>query len=245
MIFALFIIFVFAGIIGFAMFGSQPNTAVPTAQVYAANMSTWHQAAMLQVNADVNSPTAPLPPCPATTVCYSQINDEIWNRGAVPPSEFVNHALYNNWREYQPVVPISPTFGWQSFLIRNISATAQGSGPGNLIGTEAYVLTIFRGFNASTVALPIGSGKGGDSNDNVSLGLANTITERAGLGLLSCSGAGLTGKCQFTRFAPADTAGTDVGLQFPTSTFNAPYFASEPVNILNGRPAMMTRVTAP
>ncbi len=238
MIFALFIIFVFAGILSFAMFGSQPNVATPAGQVYAANMTVFHQAAMLQWSADFTAnPATSYTNCLPNSTCTYFMNQQIYP--GAPAGQ-----LAANWPEYNSLVPEGSSSGWQSFLVRNIDGISLNN------GSRDYILTIFRGFGAATSTTTTGSGAGGISADNVSLGLANTVTERSGLGLLNCTG-GAAGSCQFTRFA-ADSTGADKPLQFnvgifigaaPNYAFSAADLAANSTTGLNGKVAMMTQVS--
>jgi len=255
MIFALLIIMVFAGIMAFGMFGSQPNPAVPKAQVYAQNMAVFHQAAMLQVNADLPAP--PWPSCSGSSSCDAYpLNNRLLITTSSPYHIDISRQLYKNWPEYSFVVPETASTGWQSFLIREINGiTGATPPPADPTATESYVLTIFRGFGSgSCIAnISMAQGLGGNGADSFSLGLAKTVTERAGLGLLNCTGSGATGLCTFNRYA-ADANGNEKPLKFSTQPLmnvkdgsNTKYFSppGQTATLINGCVAMMTRVTAP
>lgn len=240
MIFALFIILVFAGIMMYVQFGTLPNVATPKAQVLAENMAIFHQAAMLEV--DKNAATLT---CAGgtTTNCAVPLNNQIWavNRPR-PLSQFDR-----NWPEYRSMVRITNSSGWQSFLLRGIN----GLNATVINGTENYVLTVFRGYGGGNATLAAGSEKGKTDESNLTLGMSTAITERSGLGILNCDTTALT--CKFIRYAgetnPNGSNGTEQPLSFNPSLFtdslNQPYFSSSATTvsqILNGKFAMMTRV---
>jgi hypothetical protein len=272
MIFIVLLVLVFGMVIATMQFGSAPNgagvtTASPRAALYAQNMETWHQAAMLAAQNPLVGIAKDTTDCPtAGTPCAISLNPLFWNYTTSLPYQVAGTAntaglipqpaLYSNWREYQPVVPIGdPTKpgsgGWQSFLIRNISGT-DGSQ-----STNSYVLTVFRGFGCGSntcTSSNVGSGTGGVDNTQIANALAKTIQDRMGVGTLACSATG-TG-CSFTRAAAYDnvtggatTTTSDKSLYFPLSAFtNAGTLtgtalpASNLGQVLNGLPAIMTRV---
>jgi len=254
MIFAFLIIVVFAGIMAFGMFGSQPNPAVPKAQIYAQNMAVFHQAAMLQVNADL--PVPPWPSCSGSPSCDAYpLNNRLLITTSSPYIIDTTHQLYKNWPEYLPMVPETVSTGWQSFLIRQINGiTGAAPPPADPTATESYVLTIFRGFGGGCLANKnMAQSFGNNGADSFGLGLAKTMTERAGLGILNCSANGANGLCTFNRYA-ADTNGNEKPLKFSTKPLgnvkdnsNVHYFSSpgQAATVINGCVAMMTRVTAP
>jgi len=257
MIFALFIIMVFAGIMAFGMFGSVPNSAVPKAQIYAQNMAVFHQAAMLQVNVDAALATPPWPSCSGSSSCDAYpLNNRLLVTTSSSYHIDINGQLYKNWPEYSFVVPETASTGWQSFLIREINGkTGAAPPPADPTATESYVLTIFRGFGSDSCLANTSQAQslGNNGADSFSLGLAKTVTERAGLGMLNCSGNGANGLCTFNRYA-ADANGNEKPLKFPTQPLgnvrdgsNTKYFSTpgKTATIINGCAAMMTRVTAP
>ena len=242
MIFALFIALVVTGLIIFSQFGSQPNVATPKAQVYAANMAVWHQAAMLEMNdSSFISPGT----CSPGTSCPWPLNISLLDKTTNKPI----NLLSSNWPEYTPMVAESPTSGWQSFLLQNINGLT-----GN-IGSDNYMLTVFRGFGGGSVA-GVETSLGNQDASNFSNGLANTVTERSGLGILNCDTSGVANpKCTFSRYSSATdpgTGNTDKPLVFDSSLLaaasvkdlnNNPYFPSgSPARDLNGKMAIMTRV---
>ncbi|HCM83394.1 MAG TPA: hypothetical protein PKW15_04275 [Alphaproteobacteria bacterium] len=249
MIFAIFILLIFASMVAFVQFGQPENSASPRAQLYAQNMSIWHQAAMLEIKN-----TAALPPaivnCPGSGNCPAVfMNSRLWQAG----SKKVNGALYNQWREYQPMVPISATAGWQSYYIRQVNGD-----DGNLItgNNDAYILTVFRGFGGGSRVLSVGSEKGALDESAFIKSLTSAVTDRSGIGMLSCNA--VTRICEFKREAfqvnPGATGITkDDSRKFSTRTFMlmggvaATYFPPggtdvDAANSLHGRPAILTRV---
>lgn len=262
MIFALLIILVFAGILAYAQFGVPFNTATAKAQVLAENMAVWHQAAMLQVEWDANH-TPPVPPpvitCPANTGCTYPLNNILLG---VP----LNNQLTINWPEYVSMVPEGSQSGWQSFFFGNVNGQTGDSGTGascasipNETCTESYVLTVFRGYGGGNVCVstpvnpcPPGTEQGATDPSNFAQGLADTVTERVGLGTLTCGLPGHVTYCQFNRITSANNPlaamTSDKPLTFDAALLNAgaaAYFTTGAAQTnfgVNGRTAIMTRV---
>ena len=247
MIFALFLLVLFTGMIAFMQFGPGQNgmgDAKPQAQLFAENMAVWHQAAMLEVRDAAAGTAAPINCDVNSNYCAVAINDRLinMNSGALVPTG----ALAENWAEYRSIVPMGLPSGWQSFLIRNANATAPGVPVSDPPGNENYVLTVFRGYGGGTDANAVGKDRGNNSDASMSAGLASTVEERAGLGTLICNPSP-NALCVFQRTASQDTA-----LRFHVQIFlndstTRPYFnnTADPnavLTALKGRPAMMTRV---
>ncbi len=256
MIFALFIIVIFVGIMTFAQFGQQESNESPRAQVYAQNMVLWHQAAQLEARrlppAVPNCPGVPPALCPAVF-----LNATMWNSAGAGQS-IPGSRLRQNWLEYRPMVVMSNTSGWQSFYIRNVNGyTGAASGVGSN-NNEAYVLTIFRGFGGgnATTASGIGMEKGSTDENNFIKTLARTVTERSGIGRLKCDT--VLNVCEFLRLsvevAPSAAQRMDDSIKFSTTVF--PLMTGVPSTVvfppdgiafraaqtLNGRPAILTRI---
>jgi hypothetical protein len=228
MIFALFIIFVFTGLLAFTQFGGQINVATPKAQLLAENMAVWHQAAMLEIqeNGASIAPTS----CVFSSGCSIDLNNQLWS-GTVATG-----LLAQYWPGYRPSVPISVTSGWQSYYLRNID----GINPVTANGGRSYVLTVFRGYGAHNNSLVAGSEKGTLDAENFTQGLSKTITERAGMGTLRCAG----NECVFTRQANSQSWGTTTLVQDQPLRFRSEVFTNSglPVPVVNGQSAMMTEV---
>jgi hypothetical protein len=246
MIFIVLLVIVFGMVLSTMQFGSMPDggsvtAATPRAQVYAVNMETWHQAAMLAlsldataINNDPNCNAAGATACdlnkymrdPTTFAFYTnqQPNPN-------PPPAGIVSPLIQNWPEYVPVVAEGdPTKinsgGWQSFLIKNINGVCANP-PCPATGTENYVLTVFRGYGygGNYTNSNISSNTGNMSNAQIATALAKTVQDRMGVGNLQCSAN--TGICNFTRAAAYTPPGvnavstSDLPLQFPLSVFTS------------------------
>lgn len=244
MIFALFIILLFAGMVAFMQFGPAETNAQPRAKLYAENMLVWHQAAILEAQEEMSAGT--ILSCAAPVLCMAvDLNPKIWNNATRVTINKFNEL----WPEYQPMIPIStvpgPASGWQSYLIRNINSQDGTTGT-TADHNEAYVITVFRGFGNRTAPINnVGSEKGSIDESNFVRNLATSVTDRTGIGTLACNSTTPppNGSCQFFRTAsqtvPDSPAATqsDEGRRFPLNVFSV--FAR---TIFDGRPAIMTRV---
>lgn len=250
MIFALFIIMMFLGMLAFVQFGMQTNVESPRAQLYAQNMSVWHQAAMLELQ---QSPP-PMAPCisPSPTLCPAVPVNSFWTGGGTQAPR-AGRAMALAWPEYKSMVISSNTSGWQSFFLRNIQldgTSAQGT---------SYMLTIFRGFGGRNedTGHRAGTDKGSVDETNMVKNLARNVTERVGIGALTCTDT----QCSFERYSSEivpdlpgitrDTRviiGTDIFTDMPTAADWFPATgtagAGSPQAVreaLQGRPAILTR----
>jgi len=276
MIFIVLLVIVFGMVVSTMQFGSMPDggsvtAATPRAQVYAVNMETWHQAAMLAAQSAAFTPVNCVPANPLP--CADALNPVFWN--STTGVAINEQALAQNWPEYVPVVAEGdPTKinsgGWQSFLIKNIDGTcadpANVNCPANGAGTENYVLTVFRGYGygGNYTNSNISSNTGSMNNAQIATALAKTVQDRMGVGNLQCTPTanGVPGFCSFTRAAaytpPGGGAKSDLPLQFPLSVFTSgatplqgsalPAAGTQPLNQVfdppnnSGLPAIMTRV---
>jgi hypothetical protein len=239
MIFVLLILFIFGGLLVYANYGGmRPNAALP-AQLLADNMATWHQAAMLQVE---NATPGTFPNCTsAVDMCAKDLNDFIWDR----PSQTPIGPLAAQWPGYRSMVRAGLYTGWQSFYLWNINAHTPG-----VVGGEYYVLTIFRGFGGDADDSTVDPQSDETKAQAFVRELSQSITERVGLGMITCDGTPVV--CTFSRLAsqvnPGDTSMTsDVPLRFQADLFydgaTAPFvLAGRATEMLDGKPAMMTRV---
>lgn len=240
MIFALFIILVFAGIMAFVQFSAPPSGELGRANMLAQNMMIWHQAAMLQARDPVAAQRPPncLNSPPAR--CAAQVmTPYMWASGAPIAGRFLD----TNWNGYLSIVPIGNQTGWQSYLLRNINGQT-GSATAN--NNEAYMLTVFRGFGGGGQRNATVDQKGTVDENNLIDRMSESITERSGIGRLSCTAL----QCRFNRVVVQNGTG-DNNILFNTDAFlnmtgiGVYFTGGTPADVgrtLNGLPAIITRV---
>lgn len=245
MIFALFLIFAFMGVLAFIQFSAPPSGELSRANMLAQNMMIWHQAAMLQARATnvaerpTNCPNVPTP-------CAAQVmTQHMWLNN----QPFPNRFLATNWPGYLSIVPIGNQTGWQSYLLRSINGQ---TGSTNTNNNEAYMVTVFRGFGGGNRRNTAVDQKGTVDENNFIDRMSESITERSGIGRLSCTIL----QCRFNRVVIQNNPTTglpqeDRPILFDTAAFlNTPnlalYFTGgTPADVgrtLNGLPAIITRV---
>ena len=269
MVFLILLVIVVGMVISTMQFGTGPDgasitTAASRAELYAKNMITWHQGAIMMVSSDnpvwkANRNTLVIGQCTTPNVaCAVDLNatNIIW------PDVGHTGPIGNIQPEYQPVVnegntTLTNSGGWQSFYIQGINGTNTSIDCTIAANTaqcqENYVLTVFRGYGygGTYTSNNIGNNVGSSNNASLATALSKAIQDRVGVGNLVCSG-GNTGNCTFTRAVAYSSQATgatqDLPLQFPIKPFTSLQGTSLPSSpptldqVLNGLPAIMTRV---